>query len=235
MFSSRFRGAKPLQAISPVEFWAPKWTSQLAQKWLNMWLNTGAILGSVFSDFRFRFGRFLGLNRAKKGQYGHKKDINSLKVLKNIIYEKCYFPKAKNIFCEDDPKTIIRGSGRLPRGTWRAWRPQTKRAPTMNPTIINFWASFGADLGIKFKPKMDPKLDHKWHQIHVNILMKFFSCLQNMQFTNAKNILFWAGAISSVDFWHQNEPQTWSNKKVEHFRFMIFGPILGPFREPCWV
>ena len=37
----------------------------------------------------------MGLKSKKKRQDGHKKDIRSVKVQKNIMYTKCYFPIRK--------------------------------------------------------------------------------------------------------------------------------------------
>ena len=55
----------------------------------------------------------------------------------------------------------------------------------MDPKIVIFWASFGTDFGDQ-DAKMDPELDQKWNQIHVIILIRFFSFLEQEQFPNAK-------------------------------------------------
>ena len=64
---------------------AQKWDQQLKKK-------TGFILGPFWVHFGVRFGVRFGLEWAKMRQYDSNEDIKSLKVPRNIIFEKCDLP-----------------------------------------------------------------------------------------------------------------------------------------------
>ena len=76
----------------------------------------------------------MGLNRAKKLQDGHEKDIRSFKVQKNIISQKCYFPMQKQYFLSlggsQDERERLR---KAPKTHLKSFKTSKTRVPKMDP------------------------------------------------------------------------------------------------------
>ena len=149
-----------------------------------MGLKIGASFRQFVSDWWSNFGPMLGAilgsKPAKRRQDEPRKDIKSFKLPK-IAFTKSVISQCKNHTFRvlEAPKTIIRGSGMLPKGIWRASGPQKEGRPKMDAKIVFFKASFGVYLGTKVDPNIGLKLTQKLNRNHANILM-----------TNAKQYWF---------------------------------------------
>ena len=120
----------------------------MEQIWVWCWVHFGLILGFVL-------GSVLGLEWAKMRQDDSNEDIKSLKVPKSIIFKSVILRRENHTFrVLEALKRSMRGSGRFPRGTWRASRPQKKGFQKWNQNKIVFQPIL--------EPKWTPKWNPKW-------------------------------------------------------------------------
>ena len=144
---------------------------------VSFWVHFGSILGfvlrSVLGSFSGPFWDQLGPRRSQDGPK---------RAMKSFKHQKVSFSKSVILQCEnhafhvlETPKMSIRGSGRLPRGTWRASRPQKKgfkNGTKKGEFSDHLWGSFGTPSWPQTWLEMGPRRDPKRIHIHITCILK---------------------------------------------------------------